>query len=142
MAPGSICDDDRVDDALHQALAPVRLDLGAADGAVRLPTIEEQDWTGDPGRPSAMIWSADGTGRGVSVDRSASLAERVVSAADQLQEWMIEELWGSSPTNWPPCPWHPDSHPLRATVRADDAWWSCPRDGTPVARIGTLPDRA
>lgn len=127
-----------MDEVLRQALAPVLRDLAASSNSARPAELEEHDWTGDPRWPSAMIRSADGTARGVSVDRSAPSAERIASAADHVQEWVIEELWGSEPTNWPVCPLHPDSHPLRATVRAANAWWDCPRDSTSIVRIGAL----
>jgi hypothetical protein len=132
------CNGDQVDDLLRQALDPVLHDLRALAGSVAPPRIEDADWTGDPRSPSAMLWSADGNGQGISVDRLASIAERIASAADQVQEWVIEELWGTSPTNWPVCPLHPDSHPLQATARGDRAWWACPRDNAAVVLIGSL----
>jgi hypothetical protein len=84
-----------------------------------------------------MLWSPDGSGTGIRVELLAPEAERVAMIADQVQEWVIEELWGSAPTNWPPCPNHPGSHPLAASAR-DVAMWSCPADGTPVAPVGSL----
>jgi hypothetical protein len=101
--------------------------------------IEDRDWTGVPEKPGVIVWSPDGSGTGVSVWRSESEAERVASMADQVQEWAIEELWGDhASTNWPPCPHHPDSHPLEATVRDQSAVWVCPGDGQMVALIGAL----
>lgn len=126
----------RRDEVLREALAPVLSDLGGA--GVALPRIEEADWTGDPGVPSAMLWSRDGSGTGISVRRSAPAYDRVATVADQVQGWVIEELWGSAPTNWPPCPHHPSNHPLAATTHDGTAVWACPLRGAVVAPIGGL----
>lgn len=125
-----------MDEVFEQALAPVLRDLG--DAGVAPARIEEQNWTGLEDLPSAMVWSTDGSGVGVSVDRQAKSAERAAAAADQIQEWAIEELWGKAPTNWPRCPQHPDSHPMKAAVRHQTAVWVCPVDEQPVALIGSL----
>ena len=57
-----------------------------------------------------------------------------------MQEWAIEDqLWGSeAPTNWPPCPEHPDSHPMEATTADSTAVWICPRSRHAIAAIGAL----
>lgn len=125
-----------MDEVLRQAMEPVLRDLrGVALAPVR---IEADDWTGDEEWPSAMLWSTDGSGTGVSVRRSAATAERVASVAEQVQEWAFEELWGHAPTNWPPCPSHPDNHPLTPAARGGQAVWLCPGDQAVVARIGAL----
>jgi hypothetical protein len=58
--------------------------------------------------------------------------------AEMVQDWAFDELWGTTRTNWPPCPHHPTTHPLAAEVRVGAARWCCPKDGTAVAVIGTL----
>ncbi len=121
---------------LEQALAPVLRDLSGA--GVAPARIEEENWTGLEDRPSAMVRSADGSGSGIGVDRQATSAERVAAVADQIQEWAIEELWGNAPTNWPQCPQHPETHPLKATVQHKMAVWVCPVDERPAAKIGSL----
>jgi len=40
--------------------------------------------------------------------------------------------------NWPPCPYHPDSHPMKVSTRAAVAVWTCPADETSIAPIGAL----
>lgn len=125
-----------VDEVLRQAMEPVLRDLRGA--GVAPARIEDDDWTGDPDSASAMVWSSDGSGTGVYVSRLAPAAERVAALADQVQQWAIEELQGGSATNWPPCPPHPDTHPMRAATRAGAALWECPADGTPIAPIGSL----
>lgn len=125
-----------MDEALRQALEPVLRDLQSA--GIDAPRIDDSDWTGDPESPSAMLWSPDGSGTGVYVAKSASSPERVASMADQVQDWAIEELWSHLPTNWPPCPQHPNSHPLKATTQDAAAVWVCPTDDHVVAAIGAL----
>ncbi|WP_146197026.1 hypothetical protein [Serinibacter arcticus] len=90
-----------------------------------------------PGMVSALIGTSAGTG--VAVALGASEPERVARVADVVQEWWIEELWATSPTNWPPCPEHPDSHPLQAVVAVERAVWACPTGGRVHHEIGALP---
>jgi len=121
---------------LARALAPVLHDLETTGGPV--PQVDDEDWQHDPRWPSAMLRGADGSAMGISVTFGDSRPEQVAQVADQVQEWAVEELWGSRPTNWPPCPQHPTTHPLQAAVRDGAARWTCPEDGTAVAVIGTL----
>ncbi|WP_139142747.1 hypothetical protein [Humibacillus sp. DSM 29435] len=58
-----------MNEVLEQALAPVLQDLSGA--GVSLARIEEENWTGLEDRPSAMVWSTDGSGFGIGVDRLA-----------------------------------------------------------------------
>lgn len=130
-----------MDQALRQALEPVLRDIGAT-GATE-PRIEDDDWAGTDHVEgmtvaSAMLWSADGNGMGVSVPPSLPPVDRIVWVADKVQEWVIEDRWGREPTNWPPCPLHPGTHPMVATVRDGDAVWACPTDNSVVSRIGSL----
>ena len=125
-----------VDDVLSQAMAPVLRDLQTAGNTP--PIVEDKDWTGDPDSPSVTLWSPNGSGLGIQVDRTAPEFERVAMVAEQIQEWAIEELWGHAPTNWPQCPHHPDNHPMEVSTRENRAVWVCPADRTPVAPIGAL----
>ncbi|WP_286929706.1 MULTISPECIES: hypothetical protein [Aeromicrobium] len=126
-----------MDDILSEAMAPVLRDL--ARSGLTPPRIDESDWSGDPDHPSAMMWAPDGTGRGISVQRSAPEPERLASAADQVQEWAIESiLWGTAPTNWPQCPRHPAHHPLLASTSDTSAVWVCPTDRAVIGVIGSL----
>jgi hypothetical protein len=103
-----------------------------------VPRVDDADWTALNGMASAHVWSPDGSGMGIWLTLAVSRAQQIARVADQVQEWAIGELWGSAPTNWPPCPHHPTTHPLEAEVRDGAAWWSCPKDGTAVAVVGTL----
>jgi hypothetical protein len=124
-----------MDDMLRRALAPVLSDL--ARGGVPAPRVEEIA-SDDPRWPSIMLWSVDGSGVGLRVDRLAAEFEQVVDVAEGVQEWAIEELWGQGPTNWPACPRHPVNHPLQANVQNYTAMWTCPVDMTPISPIGDL----
>jgi hypothetical protein len=93
--------------------------------------IDEGGWSTDLG-PSALV---DGTG--VYVRLEVSEAERVVAAAEAVQDIVIDEL-AARASNWPMCPAHRSSHPMEAKLVADQAWWICPADRSPVALIGSL----
>ena len=58
-----------------------------------------------------------------------------VELAREIQDWLPEqsEAWGEAR---PPCPGHP--HPLEADLLEGEAWWVCPGDERPVARVGEL----
>ena len=121
---------------MRQALVPVLRDLEGA--GIAAPRIEADGWTGDADQPSVMLWSPTGSGMGVQVSRQARPAEQVASVADQVQEFVIAELWSRAPTNVPPCPRQPSTHPLRAPARDDAAAWVCPVDDFVVALVGAL----
>ena len=125
-----------MDPDLERALRPVLADLRAT--GVPVPQIVDSDWTGEADRPGATLWSPDGSGQGVAVHRGRPPAEQVADVADQVQEWVVEELWRRAPTNWPRCPHHPTTHPLAARLQSGAAWWVCPRDGVAVSEIGSL----
>ena len=125
-----------MDDALARALRPVLRDLRSTGLAA--PTIGDVHWTDDAGLPSAYLWGRHGNGRGVLTDRDEPEHEQVRMVADRVQEWVIEELWGRAPTNWPPCPQHPDTHPLTPAATRGLAEWVCPTDGTAVVPVGDL----
>lgn len=130
-----------MDSSLAEALTPVLRDL-AATGSVR-PAVRDEQWSDYPGQLTAMLFSPDGTGQGVSAMTGDPLAERIASVADQVQEWVVEELCSlGRPTNWPPCPEHPHSHPLSAVLRDGQAGWACPKSGQIICEVGQLPGAA
>lgn len=122
-------------DLLTTAMAPVLADLQAT--GVPLPQVADTEWTDDDAATSAMLWSPQG-GSGIWIRLTDGEADRIAHAAEQVQEWAIEELWASSATNWPPCPKHPDTHPLAPAVHDGVATWACPKTGDPFVAIGTL----
>lgn len=105
----------RVSDVLKQALSPVLRDIRTSGLAE--PEIRDGDWMQDPLVASAWLCSADGSVIGIRVMLAASGADRITEAAGQVQDWLIDELRGTSATNWPPCPNHPESHPLMPSTR-------------------------
>jgi hypothetical protein len=125
-----------MDAILVDALGPVLRDLRAT--GVPEPEIRDEDWADDPELATAMLCNASGGCTGVRVDRGEPEPERIAMMADQVQEWVIEELWPTAPTNWPPCPDHPGTHPLTAKVAKGVAMWTCPGDGSPFVAVGAL----
>jgi hypothetical protein len=124
-----------VDEVLMQALEPVLRDI-ASTGAP-MPLIQD-DWDG-PEAASAMLWSANGSGSGVTLAVSDSEEDCVAWVTNQVQEWVIEEMWAEGlPTNWPMCPTHPVTHPLTAIARPGAAGWVCPQDQRVIAPVGSL----
>lgn len=122
---------------LRQALEPILRDLRRS--GLHGPRIEDRDWTADTETTSAKLWSLDGSGSGVSVLLSATPSERIADIADQVQQWAIEDqLWRAGATNWPRCPAHPNTHPLKAAAVDDAAVWVCPQGHDVVAQIGEV----
>jgi hypothetical protein len=126
-----------MDDVLADALGPVLRDVRVS--GVPEPQVLDDDWADDPAMPTAMLLlSPDGSRASLRVDRDEPEPHRIAMVADQVQEWVIEELWPTAPTNWPPCPDHPGTHPLTAKVVHGDAMWTCPADGSPFVAVGAL----
>lgn len=65
-----------------------------------------------------------------------SIAEIAVDILDQVQDDVIDELWGA----WPVCPGH--QHPMSPTVVEDMAMWTCPAETDIAVPIGHLGDGA
>jgi hypothetical protein len=127
----------RVDDVMRRALAPVLRDIETTSAP--MPIIADSDWAGS-GYSSASLWSPNGrTGCGIQVDPESAEWVRVAWVTEQLQEWLIEELWPKAPTNWPRCPQHPQNHPLCPAVVDERAVWLCPSDRALIAPIGAVP---
>jgi hypothetical protein len=104
------------------------------------PTVEHHHGIDDDERfESVMLWSPDGTGASAYVDHAGPPGEALARLADQVQEWVIEELSRTlGPTNWPRCPAHPDTHPMGAVTKGGIGVWACPVDGGPTCAIGSL----
>jgi hypothetical protein len=128
----------RVDPVLAQAMAPVLHDLHST--GVAAPRVDDSryDRDADPESILAMMWSADGSGAGVRVDRSWPDFAQVASVAEQVQEWAFDELWGTAASNWPQCPQHPNNHPMKASIQDSVAVWVCPVDDMAFCNIGSL----
>lgn len=147
--PRPLDDDERR--LVREAARPVLRDLTVVGLA---PVIEEESRT-DRGPQTVTAWVPGPvrlSGQELRVWRAASLPERVVQVAEQLQEWAGDvqvwedagfpgrqiDLWAA----WPACPEHDGGHSLRATVREGRATWSCPENEHAIAEIGALGDPA
>jgi hypothetical protein len=124
-----------VSELLRQSLVPVLRDVRTS--RMPEPDVRDGDWIEEPGFTSAWLCDA-GNRIGIRLRVAASEAERIAEVADQVQDWVIDELMGTSATNWPPCPTHPESHPLEVSTREHVAVWICPVDRTPISQIGAL----
>jgi len=137
VAVGQRRQEELVDIALSEALAPVLRDLATSGAPV--PGVRGQQWTDFPGQVTATPADADGTAHGVSAMATESLPRRIASVAGQVQEWAVEALWRADrPAVRPECPQHPNSHPLAAAVEDGRAVWFCPRTGHLVNDAGRL----
>jgi hypothetical protein len=121
---------------LIESMKPVLRDIRATGAPT--PEIRDDDWAREVQVASAMVFSPDGSGTGIRITLNAPEHERIMELADQIQEWVIEELWGQASTNWPRCPEHPRSHPLAASSRGEQAVWVCPHSGRLIAAVGSL----
>jgi hypothetical protein len=81
-----------------------------------------------------FLYGVDGSRAGI--DPSLPLAE----LASQVHDWAVEDLWARRlPTNWPPCPLHPGTHPLTVAARGERVVWECLSGGGAIAEVGSLP---
>jgi hypothetical protein len=101
-----------------------------------------RSWEATPGQTMGWLGVADDdsdSAAGIHSLRDAGQAGNLASVADQVQDFASEVLalvTGNS--TWPPCPQHPDRHPLQARVVAGDAVWRCPVSGAVAAPVGRL----
>lgn len=80
--------------------------------------------------------TADGrSSAGIAINEAQSRQERLTSAASQVQDWLVERLAEHAfEPIFPPCPEHPQSHPLNPEAGN----WVCPRSRNVIAAIGSL----
>jgi hypothetical protein len=129
----------RMMDELDSALGPVLRDL--ARSVDFEPEIRDEAWLDQANSASAWLSPGDGSAVGVWIDLTQSPVERLVAMTDQVQEWVVEVLPGiGRPSNWPPCPVHPDSHPLNPVEKNGRAVWVCPTLRAEQFAIGSLID--
>lgn len=120
-----------------EALGLVVRDL-AGTGGVTLELLDEPA-TNDPAYESLWMLSVPPSRTGLLAPRWMGDAERVVHVADQVQEFVLEELGRLElPAAWPECVEHPASHPLEARLTDGGPGWVCPESGQTVAAIGGL----
>jgi hypothetical protein len=101
--------------------------------------VQEGAWSEQPDIESAWLVSSTGAETGVWVLTTDEDADQVVTVAEQVQDFVHEELQAlGRPVVWPGCPFHPGSHPLAPAVRERAAWWTCVAAGRGVAPVGAL----
>lgn len=124
--------------AIDEVLDLILDDLAA--GGVPLPRVEPTTWqTWEPSE-SVMLFGADRGGTGVWLDLTLSDDQALAHLADQVQEWVVEELARiGRPTNWPICAAHPDNHPRQAVIEHGRAVWACPvgADSSPIGELSS-----
>lgn len=92
----------------------------------------------------AWIWMPDGSGIGLSAQivegsDEEAFTEAVAALAETVQEAVIECVsMRNGSSTWPPCPAHPDRHPLVVAVHGHAVMWDCPNTERPVAPLGKL----
>lgn len=121
----------QISDAVESVMKDIRT-TGAP-----MPVFENLSEEGDFENTPVFLRSSDGTGHGLVILAGARDQEQLVSIADQVQDWVIDELVDGV-SNWPPCPIHPMNHPLKASVSNERAAWICPTNATEIAIIGGL----
>ena len=121
------------------SLLETALDLVVRDlrrtGGITLRLLDEPV-DNDPAYESLWMLSGRTARTGLLVPLDLAEPERLVHVADQVQEFVLEELGRLGlPATWPECPEHPGSHPL--TPRLGPCW-VCPKSGDAIAAIGEL----
>lgn len=124
-------------DSLQAALRLVVRDLRST-GGITLRLLEEPS-SDDPEYESLWMLSGRRSRTGLLAPRDMQQPERVVHIADQVQEFVHEELGRLGlPVTWPECPEHPASHPLTPTLTGGKPSWQCPKSGHIIGAIGEL----
>jgi hypothetical protein len=141
-------------EAIARAEAALRLVVQDIEGttSIREPSRIQRydDWVAEgPRNPLATIFGADHDdvdpsedegvvvachwdGRAFALNGDQPQVEMVVDIAAQLQDDVIDEVWGA----WPVCPGH--VHPMVLDIVDGQAVWECPSDGHVVAPVGQL----
>jgi hypothetical protein len=124
-------------DRLRAYLAVVMADATGAH--LEVPAVENPEPRAYADA-AAAVFLVNGADRYlVWMGEDGSPAEELAWVADKFHEWLVEDLPSRGlATNWPPCPWHPSTHPLVTRVADETAVWACPVTHDTVARIGEL----
>jgi hypothetical protein len=126
-----------VEISLADALGMVVRDLDRT-GGIRLEVRDDPTYRLF-GYETVWMLSEHPSRTGLSAPVEMGDAERVVHVADQVQEFVLEELGRLElPATWPECSEHPGSHPLEARLEDGGPAWVCPKSGHTVAGVGEL----
>jgi hypothetical protein len=127
---------------LLEAADPVLCDLAAT--GMELPDIRPEAREERAASVCGFIQESDGSGAGIWVSLPYSLAERVASLAEQIQDWAADRIddMGLS-TQWPGCPEHASDRRERLVPSVQDGSpvWICPKTSRVISVIGKLPSR-
>jgi hypothetical protein len=122
---------------LASALDAVQQDLRST-GGIDL-RISDEPATSDLGYESVLLLSGRRSTTGLLAPTAMSDDERLVHVADQVQDFVLEELGRLGlPATWPECPEHPASHPLNAVLAPSGPRWQCPKSSNNISMIGKL----
>lgn len=122
---------------LRNALDAIQRDLRNT-GGIELRILEEPA-ADDPGYESVWLLAGRRWRTGVLAPVDMGEPERLVHVAEQVQEFVFEELARLElPVTWPECPEHPASHPLTPALASSGPCWQCPKSGDTVSQIGEL----
>ncbi|ADB34848.1 hypothetical protein Kfla_5844 [Kribbella flavida DSM 17836] len=101
--------------------------------------VRDEPVNGDSEYESVWLLSRDGSRTGLLAPLAMAEPDRVVHVADQVQEFVHEELWGlGRPATWPECLEHPGTHPLQPERTPKGPGWVCPKSGHTAGCIGEL----
>jgi hypothetical protein len=118
---------------MHEVLEPVLADLQHPRPIDIIVELEPRD-------DGALVWFSErgqSGGFGLGIPDPGTPRSVVRAAwADQLQEQFFPEAKGGWGEARPECPGHP--HPAHAVERDGEAWWVCPIDSRPIAKLGQL----
>ncbi|MEU4391971.1 hypothetical protein [Kribbella sp. NPDC023855] len=122
---------------LGNALDAVVRDLRNT-GGIELDILDEPA-TDDPAYESVWLLAGRQWRTGVLAPIDMDQPRRLVHVAEQVQEFVLEELPGRGlPATWPECPDHPASHPLTPKLTKAGPSWCCPKSDATISAIGEL----
>jgi hypothetical protein len=106
---------------------------------LRIDTMPDGDATNsDSDETVVFVFLPGGESIGLIVPPLISDAV-ALQAGDAIHEAVIEARWAAGlSTAWPPCPFHPNSHPLFLQAVASGVSWACPDTSALLHELGRL----
>ncbi|MDX6263026.1 MAG: hypothetical protein QOH84_4714 [Kribbellaceae bacterium] len=123
---------------MHHA-HPERPHRSTALSAGLMLRLPDEPAGNDPEYESLWMLSGRRSRTGLLASLDVPAPERLVHVADQIQDFVHEELGRLElPATWPECPEHPASHPLTPELTSSGPSWVCPKSTHTIAPIGEL----
>lgn len=133
----------------EELLVPILRDVSACIGPAELMQDDDcgsGEGAGERATPSSWpdgsthwVRMPDSSRLGVWISDEEPLREQRQRVVETVHDEIVEWLWSAGrSTAWPPCPWHPDTHPLQVEEQAGKIVWACPRTSEQVAQVGEL----